>query len=361
MNTKKPNKREVKYPVSRNLKILHNGSIFRPIKRGRRRVGVKHNFDSANTKIAVEMAEELDVADQDLMIALFAIARSKEFGTLALYDKAWTDSDGKETSVKDSLSVELGVFDWGGIPSSELRSIQIGISKFELLKELDRPTGGSHYEWLIKSLKRLSSTVYHYDGEKWRGSFSMLSYLDDKESDQLLITINPIASYAIRRDDKGYVLQHRGERGKLKSEEARALHSVLCSMVDPDKQETFKLSSLVDKVWGDGKDDWSRATHTLIAERYGKDRTMAEIDEMIKADLAAETPTIRKNGSEFEVLNKPVSPKTIRNKKSLIKKVLETEVNSLENWAIKVSGTGSKAVVTVRRKKAKKSLLELSS
>lgn len=339
--------------------MLHNASIFRPVKRGRRRVGVKHNFDSKGSKVAIEMAEELDVADQDLMIGLFAIARSKEFGTLALGETAWHDEEGKEKSVQESMNIELGVFQFGTIPSEHLRSIQISISKYELLKELGRAQGGREYESLTKSLKRLSSTTYHHDGERWRGSFSMLSFLEDKESEHLLITINPIASYAIRKDEEGYVLQHRGERGKLKSEEARVLHSILCSLVDPNKQVNLNLKMLVGKVWGTGQDDWSRVTTQTLMERYSGGMTLDEINTLINKELESENPTIRKFGADYEVLNPIASPKTIRNRMSAIKKVLEDEINALDSWSVDVVGRGDKATARVRRKKATKSLLSL--
>ena len=338
--------------------MLHNASIFRPVKRGRRRVGVKHNFGSVDSRVAIEMAEELDVADQDLMIGLFAIARSKEFGTLALNEIAWHDNEGQGKSVQESMSIELGVFKFGTIPSEHLRSIQVSITKYELLKELGRSCGGNAYERLSKSLKRLSSTVYHHDSDKWRGSFSMISFLEDKTTDNLLVTINPVASYAIRKDDEGYVLQHRGERSKLKSEEARVLHSILCSLVDPNKQKNLNLQMLVGKVWGDGKDDWSRVAPKTLFERYG-DKTLGEIDALIKEDLKAENPTIRKCGIDYEVLNPQATSKTIRNRMSALKKVLEEEVNELDSWAVEVTGRGSKATATVRRRKATKSLLSL--
>ncbi|MEZ9657904.1 replication protein C, IncQ-type [Vibrio sp. 10N.261.52.F3] len=360
MNTKKNKNKTVKYPVSRNLKMLHNASIFRPVKRGRRRVGVKHNFESAGTKVAIEMAEELDVADQDLMIGLFAIARSKEFSTLALSETAWVAENGKPQSVKKTMGISLGVFQFGTIPSSELRSIQISISKYELLKELGRAQGGKEYASLTKSLKRLASTTYHHDGEKWCGSFSMLSFLEDKESEHLLITINPVASYAIRKDEEGYVLQHRGERGRLKSEEARVLHSVICSLVDPNKQVNLNLKMLVSKVWGNGQDDWSRVAPKTLMERYGDDVTLAEIEALMNKELQSENPTIRKVGIDYEVLNPVASPKTVRNRMSALKKVLVEEINTLGSWSVEVVGRGDKATVRIRRKKATKSLLELS-
>lgn len=351
---KNKNNHNVKYPVSRNLKSLHNASIFKPIKRGRRRVDVKHNYSYKKSKIAIHMAEELNVADQDLMIGLFAIARSKEFGTLSLDDVAYADGD---KTVKDSISLDVSFansFAMGEIPHSKLRSIQISITKYELLTELGKVLGTGSYEWLSRSLSRLAGTTFHHDGEKWRGSFSMLSYIEDKETGNLLITINPFTSYAIRRDEEGYVLQHRGERNQLKTEEAKVLHSVLCSLVDPNTQKSISLKKLVDKVWCDGEDYWSRMDFKSLVARY-KGQEVDNLEAII-----AEDPEVRPLDSrDYEVLNGKAADKTIRNRMSIIKKALETEINNLAPWAVQVTGRGDKATVIIRRQKAQKSLLEL--
>ena len=353
VNTKNKTTNNVKYPVSRNLKLLHNASIFRPVKRGRRRVGVKYNFESQTTKVAIRMEEELDIADQDLMICLFAIARSKEFKVLKLQDAAWKDSKGNKQSVQESMGIELGSFTLGSIPSEELRSIQIEITKYELLKELGRKISGQAYVRLLKSLSRLSSTVYHHQGEKWKGSFSMLSFIEYVETENLLITINPIASYAIRKDDQGYVLQHRGERGQLKSDEARSLHSILCSMVDPNKTKNVSINELVDRVWGTSEDGWARLTPAELAERYGH-ITFSELKRKVEGDSTFSN-SVRKIGEEYEALSSPTTPGTSRKRKASIKKVLEEEIGNLDSWSISFSGRGDRAKAHITRSRATRS------
>tara|TARA_Y100000588_G_C14278788_1_gene935872 strand:- start:6837 stop:7901 length:1065 start_codon:yes stop_codon:yes gene_type:complete len=353
--TTKNKKKDVKYPTSRNLKLLHNALIFRPVKRGRRRKNVKYNFANKDTKVAVKMDKQLDVADQDLMITLFAIARSKEFETLALNDIAWIDKDGNHQAVKELMSIDLGVFAFGNVNSASLRSIQIDISKYALLKEMNKGVDARSYAWLSESLERLANTRYTHDGKKWAGSFSMISYLEDKESGHLLITINPIASYAIRRDDAGYVMLHRGERAQLKTEEAKVLHSILCSLVDPSKQLNLNLSMLSEKVWGVGEDDWSEVSLEDVFERYDEGLTLGKLKE----ELEAENPRIRKLGSNYEMLLDEPSLKTQRNRMSQIKKALECEINELESWSVEVTGRGKSSSARVRRKKAVKTLLKL--
>lgn len=359
MNTKKTNKnkkKEVKYPISRNLKGLNNASLFSKPKKGRRRTNVNYEMNVGdNDLIKVRMDKQLDVADQDLMLAIFAIGRSKEWSVRSVGEKLIESS---AQTIAEDMKMTMGDFMFGKIPSKELRVIEIVINKRELLEEMGRAKSGAAYKWLTEALKRLASTHFDYQGEKVKAAFSMISFMEDIESQQLHITINPMTSYAIRRDEKGYVLQHRGERIALVSEEAKMLHSVLSSLVDPAKKTNLSVSKLTSKVYGENAEYWSEASIEDLAERYGDDVSLVTLRKLIQDEIDKGDATIRhKEGDKgkYEILPEIVSQKTHQNRVSKITKALVGEIAKLDMWDITVSGRGSKAKVFVHRHKKRES------
>jgi hypothetical protein len=239
----------VKYPVAKSHKIIHAAPQFRPIKRGARRKGLLRKYETKNgSKLTIKLFWELDIADQDLLLCLLGMSMSVGRGSYV--------SNNPETERGKELRKALELKD----DVAEMASLMVCTSATELLKELGRSNGGKDRKWLDDALDRLSSVSFKYESRYAIWSFNLLSSVSVKNDEglvtEIVIMINPISAIAIlgERDDVGnekqsYVLCHRRERHDLKSDEAKALHSVLCGLVDMGKWRELNVDMLADKVY----------------------------------------------------------------------------------------------------------------
>ena len=290
---------EIKYPAARAQKIIHAAPQFRPIKRGARRKGIERIYECQDgSTLTIALFNELDIADQDLLLCLLAIARATSRG-LIVSSQPQTEK-GKELRQALELNGEAARQD----------AVMIHATAYELLTELGRSTGKMNYEWLKKSLIRLSRVSFVYKSNKGFWTFNLLSvgglYDENGDLDTLSICINPMSAKAVLCSDDGYVLLHRGERAELKTEEARALHSVLCGLVDMGEERRLNVDMLADRVYS----------------RY---------DEEVTADA-------------------------IRYRRARIIDAC-TGINQLNYWTCQVTGKGHNSHLLVKRKKRKSSEL----
>lgn len=285
---------EIKYPAARAQKIIHAAPQFRPIKRGARRKGIERIYECQDgSTLTIALFNELDIADQDLLLCLLAIARATSRG-LIVSSKPQTEK-GKELRQALELNGEAARQD----------AVMIHATAYELLKELNKPTSKQSYDWLKSSLKRLSRVSFLYDSKKTTWNFNLLSFSSENNDgvlNKLSICINPLSAKAVLFNDEGYVLLHRGERSALKTEEARALHSVLCGLVDMGEERGLNADMLADKVYS----------------RY---------DEIVSQDA------IQKRRSKIIEASK--------------------EIDNLSYWSCKVKGRGQNATILVKRQRRK--------
>lgn len=290
------NKKNVNYPVARAHKVIHAAPQFRPIQKGARRKGLERVYECKNgEKITIAIFHELDIADQDLLLCLLAIARSARGNIVSPTTKT-------EQGQALRAALELNGY------AETQDAVMFNIHAYELLKELGRAQGKSGYDWLRKSLIRLSRVSFVYESKRSGWTFNLLSasWLKDESGrlTELSICINPLSARAILADTSGgYVLLHRGERSLLKTEEARALHSVLCGLVDIGKDpRVISIDTLSDRVYSRYDEDVSDDV-----VRYRRSHTVAAA----------------------------------------------AEINNLEHWSCTIDGRGTKTVLTVSRKKTK--------
>jgi len=286
---------DIRFPAARSHPVLHAAPTFRPIAKGRRRLGLERVHKTNNGVLKTKMFYELDVADQDLLLCIFAIARSDTHGK-------FVDRDLSE-EILSPLLLDLSI----GRPDKasklrvmELPALQIEISKYELLMELKRDHGSKTYKWLTESLDRLASVGFNYDGAFWAGSFNLLSWGLSKETGQYTILINPISSHSIWADKSQYIFVQREERHQLKLDAARCLHSYLSGVI------------------------WHGET---------KHRTL---DSLAMAVLCEPDTT--------------PSAKTVRNYRAKIRDAL-LEIDALKNWSVDLKGKGSRITAKIIRKK----------
>jgi len=229
------------YPIAKNHQLIQILPQFKPIKRGARKKGVERTYVSKDkkTKATIMMFKELDIADQDLLLTTLAIALPIKRGYLI--EK--TDTENGEVVQELFKKLELdGVL-------AQYPSIRIETTYYELLKELNKKITKQNYEWLFDSLKRLSATTIMLDTPKFIGSTNLLSFYFDKKTEKLNIAINPINALTLMGDNKGYILNNRYERLTLKNDTAKALHSVLLTLLNTGQKNIFNLDILIEKVY----------------------------------------------------------------------------------------------------------------
>jgi len=288
--------KNIKYPSAKSHRFLHAAPQFRPIRRGARRKGIEREYTSKDglKKLTIYLFYELDIADQDLLLCLIGMLLPEEKGKIV------NGESKKESSIKLRDDLELK----GSVLS--MNALKAETTGYELLTELNKGTGKANYLWLEKALRRLTLVQFEFNNNGAVSFFKLLSVSflknDKNVLEKIEYCINPYSASAVLGDNNGYVLQHRGERSQLKKEEARALHSVLCGLVDMGAECVFNVDMLADKVYS----------------RY---------DEEITAD------TLR------------------RRRKNIISAC--SEINLLSYWLCSVIGSGVNAALKIKRKRRK--------
>jgi hypothetical protein len=267
MNKKVQKEVNVKYPLAKQHHLIQQLPQFRIIKRGARQKGVERFYQTNDkkTSVTIRMFKELDIADQDLLLAILAIALP--------VDRGFEISSESKNYLQlwEKLETE-GIF-------TKWQTICIETTFYELAKELNKTSfGGSTKKWIKESLVRLTSTSITIETEKYEGGSNFLSYYIDKESDKVNIAINPVSAVVLLGDNKGYILHNRKERLGLKGTPSKALYSILVGMVNIHQSKTLSTSMLIEKMHFI---DWNQTT---VQQRKDLKKSfkiaIAEIDEL---------------------------------------------------------------------------------
>jgi len=250
--------------------------VFTPVKRGRRAKAVIREFTNKDgtKKLEVSMFEQLDAADQDLFLAILTLC-----------------SNGTPLNASGILNAKGHIL--------KMDSIKVETTAYDLLKQAGKKPGKNTYEWLAKSLDRLSKTSLKFSGNKAVWSVNLLSYSFEKDENgigKVSVFVNPIAAMVFTYGCN-YIKHDLRQRFTLAKDTTKVLHGYLVGKVREGEQKEFCIDTLAQKVFSE------------------------EISSL---------------------------PKKSRTKKrSAIRAALQ-EINSLEGWSVKLSKT--KAVV--KRKKA---------
>lgn len=232
---------KVTYPIAKNHQIIQLSPIFRPIRRGARKKGIEKIYISKDgeTKAKIKMFKELDIADQDLLLAILAIALPIERGIVI--DKN-----------SNNYKILLEKLNIKNTNTTFIQTLMIETTAHELLKELGKTsTGKSNYKWLNESLERLSDTTLFLETKDFIGNTNLISFNVEKtkKNNKIYIALNPLNALVLLNDKKGYILNNRKERLLLKSDVAKALHAVILTLLDNKQSKIFKLSTLIEKVY----------------------------------------------------------------------------------------------------------------
>jgi hypothetical protein len=299
----------IKHISARQHPRLFYSDIFTPVNAGRRKRGVEWIKEFDDVTVTIRMFDQLDVADQDLMLCILAMARS------CVNTKERTEYLTRPSETPEALKSELSELK-GYKPSEraelsidKLPTLHIQTTCHELLSEIGRSTGGSDYKWLLGSLKRLSSTSFMLEDDKrlWGGS-NILSFGLDKETKGVLIHLNALSAHSIWAPSGDYIYSDRRERHSLGLDLARSLHDKLCARVRAgEKNCRLKVDNLLQIIYND---------------RDAKGRYIV--------------PT------KF----------TVSKRRKRLEDAIE-QINKLPAWSITIDGKGANMTIVASRKKAK--------
>ena len=227
---------KINYPIARQDHLIQQLPQFRIIKRGARQKGVERFYQTKDkeTKVTIRMFKELDIADQDLLLAILSIALPVTRGTLLSAESK------KNIELWGKLKVE-GIF-------AKWETLSIETSFNELNKELNKAHCGTAMKWIKESLVRLMNTTIEIDTKTSNGGSNFLSYDINKINNKINIAINPISAVVILGDNKGYILHNRKERLTLKKTPSRALFSILVGLVNIHQNKTLSIPMLIEKM-----------------------------------------------------------------------------------------------------------------
>jgi len=226
----------IKYPIARQNHLIQQLPQFRIIKRGARQKGVERFYQTKDkkTSVTIRMFKELDIADQDLLLAILAIALPTSRGNILSADST------KNIELWEKLKTK-GLF-------AKQETLYITTSFNELNKELFKAHCGTAMKWIQESLTRLMNTTIEIDTKQRNSGSNFLSYDIDKVSNKINIAINPMSAVVLLGDEKGYILHNRRERLALKTTPARALFSILVSLVNIHQSKTLSIPMLIEKM-----------------------------------------------------------------------------------------------------------------
>ena len=235
----------IKYPLAKNHHLIQIAPQFRPIKRGARKKGVEREYVSKDgkNKVKIMMWKELDIADQDLLLAILAIALPVERGASLnrLIEEKEKNEKEKYKQLWENLKTK-GIL-------ADFDTIVINTTYYEVAKELNKTLSKTTYNWIEESLKRLAATNFLIETEKYIYNSNLISYLVEKETNKIEIALNPLNALVLMQDNYGFILHNRKERIKLKGEVAKALHAVLVGLINQRSSRTFKIETLTEKVY----------------------------------------------------------------------------------------------------------------
>ncbi|MDF5010072.1 replication protein C, IncQ-type, partial [Vibrio parahaemolyticus] len=150
----------------------------------------------------------------------------------------------------------------------ELPALKISLTRYELLKELQRSTSGAkNYKWLEASLDRLGAVSFKYDGARWSGSFNLLSYRFNKDTEQYDVFIIPTTAHSVWSQKANYIFIHRQERHLLKADASRVLHSYLSGVVRLGETRHIGIDTVVSAVWAQYDEEVSSDTFRFRAKQ----------------------------------------------------------------------------------------------
>lgn len=293
---------------------MHNDlayiNCFKTTKRGSAPKGVKIEYSKKNdpsTVIEINMFEQLDIKDQDLYLLLLAIAPQNKPLTCETEEKKWME-------LRKNMNIE---YEFADKPTKGIET-----SAYNLLKSLGKSCGKSNYEWIYKSLEKLSKTnlsikeiIRDNEGKiksiRFIGGSSLIGsvfyeYNKNKKIDKIKILLNPLSTEVFLDSfEGGFRPINLSERFSLKSDVSKKVHYILSVLVNQGKKDCkLKEDTLIQHFAG--IDCKQLSSKELSNYRSKINKACAEINNL-------DSWEINKSGNMYIITHKKTHQKRLIN------------------------------------------------
>lgn len=249
-----------KVNFARTDRATATASLFRPITRGKRPVGLKVIADYDETKLTFTSYEWLDSRDQTILLALIGMAGIE---SVNITSDASGEIGKKLWAGLNPLNSALG--DYGAVVETTL---------YKLLQASGMPDDTKTYTRVKEIIYRLSQVNCRAQSEGWEWSMRFLSYAFHDDG-TLVVALNARFAQALTQGST-YARINLEERRQLDGDIAQLVHSWLNATVRAGNTFQIGIDKLVIKIWGvEAKiDATSRKRRTLVV------RALEEISEL---------------------------------------------------------------------------------
>lgn len=249
-----------KVNFARTDRATATASLFRPITRGKRPIGLKVIADYDETKLTFTSYEWLDSRDQTILLALIGMAGIE---SVNITSDASGEIGKKLWAGLNPLNSALG--DYGAVVETTL---------YKLLQASGMPDDTKTYTRVKEIIYRLSQVNCRAQSEGWEWSMRFLSYAFHDDG-TLVVALNARFAQALTQGST-YARINLEERRQLDGDIAQLVHSWLNATVRAGNTFQIGIDKLVIKIWGvEAKiDATSRKRRTLVV------RALEEISEL---------------------------------------------------------------------------------
>lgn len=208
-------------------------SLFRPVTKGRRPVGVVFESTYAGQSLKFKCMEGLDSRDQSVLLTMISMA-GVDGGML----------NSEATGVAGKLL-------WSDLKpegnATESNAIALTTSLYAVLNQLDWPTNGNGYQRLRDCIERLSDVRCHAKANGWQWSMQFLSYAVNDDGTSINIALNSRFAAALSGQ---HIRVSLDERKLLNSDVAQLTHAYLSAAINAGNKLAFMIDGLAMKIWG---------------------------------------------------------------------------------------------------------------
>lgn len=249
-----------KVTFARTDRATATASLFRPITRGKRPIGLKVFADYDETKLTFTSYEWLDSRDQTILLALIGMAGIE---SVNITSEASGEIGKKLWAGLNPMNSALG--DYGAVVETTL---------YKLLQASGMPDDTKTYARVREILERLSMVNCTARSDGWQWSMRFLSYAFHDDG-TLVVALNARFAQALTQGST-YARINLEERRNLEGDIAQLVHSWLNATVRAGNSFQIGIDKLVIKIWGVEAqiDATSRKRRTLVV------RALEEISEL---------------------------------------------------------------------------------
>lgn len=223
-----------KVTFARTDRATATASLFRPITRGRRPLGLKVSADYEDIKMTFTSYEWLDSRDQTILLALIGFAGIES------------------VNINSKASGEIGKKLWAGL--SPMNSAEddsgavVETTLYKLLQAAGMPDDAKTYTRVKEILERLSMVGCTARSGGWQWSMRFLSYAFHEDG-TLAVALNARFAQALTQGST-YARINLEERRQLDGDIAQLVHSWLNATVRAGNTFRIGIDKLVIRIWG---------------------------------------------------------------------------------------------------------------